>query len=73
MNEAIIRIVIFLIRKRLGLKKGQMFRFTNQLNQKNYYFFTDTELIKVPNGYRPRQSSASLNYLLSDKCEITTK
>lgn len=74
MNEATKRIVIFLIRKKLRLKKHQAFRFTNQANKKDYYFFTDKELVKVAYAInRGIRSNVSLNYLLSDTCEITTE
>ena len=74
MNEAIRRIVIFLIRKRLGLKKGQPFRFTNQKEKRDYYVFTDKELVKAVYAINyGRRSDVSLNYILSDECEITTE
>lgn len=38
-------------------------------NRKSSYFFTDRELIKEENGYR-RPAGVSLNWLLSDECEI---
>ena len=39
------RLIIFLIRKRLGLKKNELFRFANQCEQSVYYF-TETGLMK---------------------------
>jgi len=62
------RFIIFLVRKKLGLKKYEDFRFRNQKSEA-FYFFTDRELIKEENGYRC-SAGVSLNWLLSDECEI---
>lgn len=65
------RLIIFLIRKKLGLKKGQPFKFANQGSKTDYYKFTDTQILKVyHNGYHTRGSSVSLNWLLNDECKI---
>lgn len=72
------RLIIFLIRKRLGLNKYQSFRFKGQKSKFDYYFFDDTCLMKNEfidgnkyiSRYRVRKSSVSLNWLLNDKCEI---
>lgn len=65
-------LVIWVIRKRLGLKKGERFQFTNQKSALNYYYFTKDTLMKVHFGgevvHRP--STVSLNFLLSDEVEI---
>lgn len=60
--------IIFLVRKKLGLKKYEDFRFRNQKSGASY-FFTDQELIKVEYDYG-RPAGVSLNWLLSDECEI---
>lgn len=62
------RFIIFLIRKRLGLKKNELFRFSNQLEQSVYYF-TDTTLMKIKYGYVDK-SGVSLNWLLDNECKI---
>ena len=69
------RLIIYLIRKRLGLKKYEKFQFINQHNKKHIYFFTDDKLYKhvyYPElDYRYRKlSNVSLNWLLSGKCKI---
>ena len=65
------RIIIFLIRKRLGLKKGQRFRFSNQREMKDYYYFTEDALMKHCHFFNMTvHSNVSLNWLLDDKCEI---
>jgi len=71
------KLIIFLIRQRLGLKIGERFQFTNQheMNSDQYYFFTATALMKIwTNKASGREyishSGVSLNWLLSDKCEI---
>lgn len=65
------RFVIFLVRKKLGLKKGEFFRFSNQKSDAIYYFKDDC-ITKVDlfYGKDERLSSVSLNWLLSDECEI---
>ena len=62
------RIVIFLVRRRLGLKIGEFFRFTNQKTDAVYYF-TDISLVKV---YKRgiKLSGVSLNWLLDPNCKI---
>ena len=70
------KLIIFLVRKKLGLRKLQMFRFDNQNSYQVRYYFDSLYLYKIV--YRPgkpitykRLSEVSLNYLLSDKCKIT--
>jgi hypothetical protein len=67
------RLIVFLIRHRLKLKKYQRFRFKNQKTE-NVYYFTEYRLIKIPetSGHMPRKekSLVSLNWLLSDECEV---
>ena len=70
------KLIIFLIRKKLGLRKLQMFRFDNQNSYSVRYYFDSLYLYKIvyrsgkPITYK-RLSEVSLNYLLSDKCKIT--
>lgn len=63
------RLIIFLIRKRLGLKKYEKFQFANQSSKRNMYYFTSTEVMKIE-GCKVRPSSVSLYWLLNDNCEI---
>lgn len=63
------RLIIFLVRRRLKLKKFQCFRFTNQASKTNKYYFTDKYLYKIENGHRSL-SNVSLNWILSSECEI---
>lgn len=65
--------IITLIRKRLGLKRGEYFKFANQKSETNMYYFTRTNVMKVVHGKKrvfEYPSSVSLNHLLSDECEI---
>ena len=67
------RLIIFLVRKKLGLKKGERFRFSNQLNPYNTYYFTDNAVMKHFGRWKGSddvKSSVSLNWLLDDECEI---
>lgn len=70
------RLIIFLIRMRLGLKKGETFQFTNQKTN-DIYYFTDTALTKKSGlvnhpGIESISvlSGVSLNWLLDKECEI---
>lgn len=69
------RLIVFLIRRRLKLKKYQQFRFANQKTD-NVYYFTADKLIKIPEDKRTisrtEKSLVSLNWLLSDECEVET-
>ena len=62
------RLIIFFIRWRLGLKKYQHFRFTNQKSNAIYYF-TSEHLIKSWHNTE-YLSGVSLNWLLNEDCEI---
>lgn len=62
------RLIIFLIRRRLGLKLYQGFQFDNQKSTAVYYF-TPKGIMKAYEG-EVRLSSVSLNWLLCDKCRI---
>lgn len=63
------RLIIFLIRTRLGLKKHEKFQFANQKSKHDMYYFTSTEIKKIE-GCQVRNSSVSLNWLLDDECEV---
>lgn len=62
------RLVMFLIRNRMGLKKYEHFRFNNQKSNAVYYF-TETNVMKLWHGYA-QPSNVSLNWLLDDDCVI---
>ena len=69
------RLIIFLVRKKLGLKKGEHFRFANQASRYNTYYFTDDAIMKDTHKFDADlfptyKSSVSLNWLLDDECEI---
>ena len=67
------RLIIFLVRKKLGLKKGEHFRFVNQSSPYNTYYFTDDAVMKHFGRWKSSddvKSSVSLNWLLDDECEI---
>lgn len=65
------RLIIFLIRRRLGLKKYQRFRFVNQKSNVDFFYFTETHIEKS-NGFTTEKSNVSLNWLLDNECEIRT-
>lgn len=61
-------IIIFLIRKKLGLKKYQVFRFANQKSNA-FYWFTNNSILKSWHG-NITPSGVSLNWLLDNECFI---
>ena len=67
------RLILFLIRRRFGLRRYQLFNFTNQKSN-DQYFFTDEGLFKryhtYPWGWHTVKSSVSLNWLLDKECKI---
>ena len=66
-------LIIFLVRKKLGLKKGEHFRFVNQSSPYNTYYFTDDVVMKHFGRWKGSddvKSSVSLNWLLDDECKI---
>ena len=62
------RIVMFLIRKKLGLKKFEKFKFVNQKSDAVYYF-TESNVMKLWHN-QTVLSGVSVNWLLDDDCEI---
>lgn len=71
------RLILFLIRKKLGLKLYEPFYFINQVDYSDYYMFGKYTVIKVATMVdteerklkRVSDSSISLNYLLSYECK----
>lgn len=62
------RLVIFLIRKKLGLKKYEVFKFSNQKSDAVYYF-TETSIMKHWRG-QTMKSGVSVNWLLDKDCKV---
>lgn len=66
-------LIMFLIRKKLGLKKGERFQFCTQKSTVDRYYFTNDALMKEhfgKDGNYTRPSNIKLNYILSDYCKI---
>lgn len=84
MRRVIKHLIIFLIRWRLGLKKKEFFRFSNQKSSRDVYFFGKHTLVKreytedpfypwyneLRGRYKSYPANVSLNWLLSDDCKI---
>lgn len=62
------RFVIFLIRKKLGLKKYEKFKFVGQKSNAVYYF-TESNVMKFWHG-QTVLSGVSVNWLLDNECKI---
>ena len=62
------RFVIFLIRKKLGLKKFEKFKFVGQKSDAVYYF-TESNVMKLWRN-QTTLSGVSINWLLDDDCKI---
>ena len=65
------RLIVFLVRRRLGLKKYEIFQFANQKSDAVYYF-TGDDVMKVFHDVT-EPSSVSLHWLLDDECEIVRR
>ena len=65
------KLIIFLIRCKLGLKKSSgNFKFTNQKSSDIYYFTKTSLRKKVTNFGIDVPSDVGLNWLLNPKCKI---
>ena len=64
-----IRIIMFLVRLKLGVKKNRLFRFANQKTEAVYYI-NERGVIKLTNRVYERMSQVPINWLLSDECEV---
>lgn len=62
------RLVLYLIRKRLGVKKYESFRFEGQKSNAVYYF-TEAGVMKNWRGVI-EPSNVSINWLLNDECKV---
>lgn len=62
------RIIIFLIRRRLKLKKFRRFKFKNQ-RRAGVYYFDSCAIMKIIDGHI-EESKVPLNWLLNDECKI---
>lgn len=70
-DKLLTRLIIFLLRRKLGVKICQDFYFTNQKAKDDRYYFTKGSLMKYSAAQnRVYSSSVSLNHLLSDDCTI---
>lgn len=63
MNNFIRRLIIFLIRRRLGVRRYHLFQFDNQLDD-SWYYFTRTHLMKSSYYDGDRPSNLSLMYVM---------
>lgn len=62
------KFVIFLIRKKLGLRKYEMFKFVGQKSDAVYYF-TESNVMKRWRG-QTTLSGVSVNWLLDNECAV---
>lgn len=68
------KLIISLVRRYLGLKKYEGFKFVNQKSDDIYYFGDDG--VYKAYSYGPdyggsiKKSNVSLNWLLDDECDI---
>lgn len=62
MDNLVRRLVIFMIRRRLGVRRHRFFQFDNQLDD-SWYYFTRTHLMKCIDG-ETRPSNLSLMYVM---------
>ena len=70
------RLILFLIRLKLGVKKNERFEFANQKSIYNYYYINSDNIYKViPRKFNTitRPANVSLKWLLDPKCEIVRR
>lgn len=71
------KLIVFLIRRKLGVRKCELFRFSNQ-KTRDLYYFTEDRLLKIeykqPGGYLTdgtlKNSGVPLNWLLDKECKV---
>ena len=63
------KLILYLFRKKFGLKKNQHFRFANQASKTDSYYFTSSKSMKQTKNIAI-ESNVKLNWLLDDNCEI---
>lgn len=64
------RLILFLIRRKLGVEKYEKFRFVNQ-KKPGVYWFNGAALLKQTGKHNPTEySSVSINWLLDKQCKI---
>lgn len=64
------KLIIFLLCKKIGVKKYEKFRFNNQKSEIEFYWFTNTNIRKLKEDGSVENAHVSLNWLLDDECEI---
>ena len=67
------RIILFLLRMKLGVKKNERFQFDNQKNKEDYYYISGNKLYKIMwrnCKVTERRANVSLNWLLDPECKI---
>lgn len=63
--------ILKLIMKQLGVKKGELFQFSDQREEFVEYYFTDEAMMRIDTKTgEVKESRTTLNYLLSDNCKI---
>lgn len=63
------KLILFLIRRKLHLRKYEGFQFTNQRSSNDIYYFTDSGLMKFTHGMTI-PSKVSLNWLVDKNCKV---
>lgn len=65
------KLILFLVRRKLGIRKYKGFMFTNQKSD-DTYFFSGNRLYKLIDGnpLNVKESTVSLNWLINRDCKI---
>ena len=67
------RMILFLLRMKLGVKKNERFQFDNQKNKADYYYVSGSRLHKITyreGNVSEKRANVSLNWLLDLECKI---
>ena len=64
------KLILILIRRRLGVRPLEAFRFANQKTDDVYWFDQRFGQLLKQDGCHIKTSGVSLNWLLNDECKI---
>lgn len=68
------KLILLMVRLKLGLKKYEKFQFCNQKNKKNFYYISGSQIhrveVKGKSNYVDGKSNVSLNWLIDNDCKI---
>ena len=67
MEKLYVKSIMYILRKKLGVKKNQLFYFQNQKNKNDRYYISTYRIKKIGKN-RNYDSNLRINYLTSLQC-----